>query len=160
MKRNLPDSPVKAALLSALGSLIACTAFLAPWPRMHHSDWFGAYAILCLVVFAFGAFFSLTFVGKLKQGIENKRWPEAQIEPLRAHLHSQYYTALSIGLLIAFFIFEIFLKRRFGGLGWGCFILSQTISQLRIALKRLPPSIPPIQWRTSAPIHSDHWGNR
>src|ERR1700761_7515140 len=104
MKLSLPDSPVKPALLSFLGSLIACTIFIAPRPRMHHSDWFGAYAILCLVVFAFGAFFSLKSVGELKQGIENERWPETQIEPLRGHLESPYYTALSIGLLAAFFI--------------------------------------------------------
>ena len=95
---------------------------------MHHSDWFGAYAILCLVVFAFGAFFSLTFVGKLKQGIENERWPEAQIEPLRAHLDSPYYTALSIGLFVGFVIFEFPLKRHFGGLGWGCFLLASSPS--------------------------------
>lgn len=160
MKLSFPDSPVKPALLSALGSLIACTVFLAPWPRMHQSGWFGAYAILCLVVFAFGAFFSLTFVGELKQGIENERWPKTQIEPLRAHLESPYYTALSIGLLAAFVIFEFFLKRRFGGLGWGCFLLTQNISQLRMALKRPRPSAPRNQWHDSAPINSSHWGQR
>lgn len=160
MKPSLPDSPVKPALLSVLSSLVACAIFLVPGPRMHHSRLFGAYLLFSLLIFAGFAILSLKFVRDFKQGIENERWPEAQIEPLRAHLESHFYTALSIALLAAFLIFEFPLKRRFGGLGWSCFLLSQTVSQLRISIKRPRPSTPSIQWRTSAPIHSNHWGDR
>lgn len=163
MKPSLPDSPVKPALLSVLGSLIACSVFLAlPLfsSRMHHSRLLGGYLVFCLAVFVGATIFSLTSVGTIKQGIENQRWTEAQIEPLRAHLESPYYTALSIGLLVPFAIFEFVLQKRFGGLGWGCFLLSQTISQLRIALKRPRSSNPPIDWHKFTPIHSDHWGSR
>lgn len=156
---SLPNSPVKPALLSVLGSVIACTIFLGPWHRMHRSSIFGAYALIGLAIFAAGAFVSLKFVSELKHGVENERWPEAQIEPLRAHLESPYYTALSIGLLVAFVVLGLLITR-FRGEAWGCFLLGQNISQLRLALKRPRHSTPPIDWRSFGPLHSDHWGQR
>ena len=160
MKPSLPDSPVKPALLSVLCSAIACAVFLVPWQRMRHSHYFGAYLVLSLVIFGAFAFLSLKFVGDLRVGIESERWPEAKIERLRTHLLSHYYTALHIGLFLAFIIFGLFLERRFRGLSWGCFLFAQTLSLLRIALKPPRPSTPPIRWDASTPIHSDHWGHR
>ena len=160
MKPSLPDSPVKPALLSVLCSLIPCVIFFVPWRGLRHSHLYGTYLLVSFVIFGGFAILSLKFVSDFRQGVENERWPEAQIERLRAHLESHYYTVLSIVLLLAFLVFEFPLKPRFGGLGWGCFLLGQTISQLRIAVRRPRPSTPSIDWRNSGPLHSDHWGQR
>ncbi len=160
MKPRLPDSHAKLALLSVLCSLIVCLALLIPWSRVSHSRLFGAYLLLCIVVVPVCAILSLKFATDLRHGVENEDWTEAQLEPLRTHFESRYCTALSIGLSVAFFILEFPLKRRFGGLGWGCFLFSQIIFQLRIALKRRPAPTPPNQWDNPAPIHSDQWGKR
>jgi hypothetical protein len=163
MKLRLPNSPKRLALLSVLGLLLASFIFVAPLPRNHHGGLFGAYLILSFAVFAAGAFLSLKCTSTLRHGVENQEWPDSQIESLRRHLESPWYTALSIALLIAFVLFEFMSKKRFGGEGWVCFLISQDISQLRIAVRRPRPSKPsgPIpDWRDFAPIHSDHWGSR
>jgi hypothetical protein len=123
---------------------------------------FGLFLLLDFAVFAVGAILSLKFTSDLRHGVENQDWPESQIEPLRKHLESPWYTALTIVLLIAFVLFGIFIKR-FRGESWVCFLFLQTISQLRMAVRR-PVSRTPFGPLTGlhslTPIHSDHWGHR
>ena len=161
MKPSLPDSPVKPALLSVLGCLVASIDFFVPWPG-RHSSLFGASLFLGFAVFAAGAILSLKFTSDLRHGVENQDWPESQIEPLRKHLESPWYTALSIALLVAFVLFAIFIKR-FRGESWACYLFVQTVSQLRMAVRRplsRTPSGPLTGLHSLTPIHSDHWGQR
>jgi hypothetical protein len=160
VKSRLPDSPAKLALLSVLCSLIACATLLIPGSRLNHSWLFGPYLLFCIVVVPVCTILPLKFVTDLRHGVENERWTEAQLEPLRALSQSRYYTALSVGLFVAFVIFEFALKQRSLGLGACLFFLEMILSQLRFALKRPPSSTPPNEWRDSSPIHSDQWGQR
>lgn len=143
MKPRLPDSPAKLALLSVLCSLIACATLLIPGSQLNHSWLFSPYLLFCIVVVPVCTILPLKFVTDLRHGVENQRWTEAQLEPLRAHLESRYYTALSVALLVVYFIFE-FPETRLRWLGMGLlFFLQIILSQLRFALKRPPSSIPP-----------------
>ena len=162
MKLSLSDSPKKLALLSVLGSLITSIVFVFPWTRHHHYGLLSPLVLCGFALFAGGAVLSLKFTSDLRHGVENQNWPESQIEQLRKHLKSPWYTALSIVLFVAFVFFGFFFKRS-GGDGWVCFLLLQTISQLRIAVRRpfpRTPSSPIIGWRDLSPIHSDQWGHR
>ena len=160
MKLSLSDSPTKLAVLAALGGPIACAPPLLLRP-LNHSWLFGPYMLFCIVVASVCTILPFKFVTDLRHGVEDERWTEAQLEPLRALFQSRYYTALSVGLFVAFVIVEFALKQRSLGLGWTClFFVEMILSQLRFALKRPPSSIQPNQWHNSAPIHSDQWGRR
>lgn len=163
MKPHLPNSPRRLALVAILGCLITAIFFIIPWPE-RHSGQFKVFALLAFAVFAGGLILSLKCTTNLKHGVQNQEWPESQIEPLRIHLESPWYTVLSMALLVAFVLFESLFRRRLGGEGWACFLLSQTLSQLRIAVRRpvtRTPSGPLGGWRDYlAPIHSDQWGQR
>jgi hypothetical protein len=160
MKPRLSDSPTKLAVLAALGGPIACALPLLLGP-LNHSWLFGPYMLFCIVVASVCAILPLKFVTDLRHGVEDERWTEAQLEPLRALLQSRYYTALSVAPLVAFFIFEFATKQSSLGLGGAClFFLEIILYQLRFALKRPPSSTPPNQWRNSSPVHSDHSGHR
>jgi hypothetical protein len=159
VKTRLPDSPAKFVLLAVVGCLITSILFLAPGPRDPYDIHRVAAVLIGLGIFATGAFLALKSTTDLRNGVENERWPESQIEPFRRHFESPVYTAVSIALLIAYALLAIGSKR-FRAEGWACFLFLQTISQLRIAFRRPRPTTPSIQWRNSAPIHSDHWGQR
>lgn len=161
MKLSLSDSPARLALLSLLCILIMCLFFLIPGSRLVHSPLFGAYLLFGIVAGSVCTILPLKFVSDLRHGVEDERWTEAQLEPLRTLVQSRYYTALSVGLFVAFVISQFALKQRSLDLGWAClFILEMILSQLRFALKRSPSSTPANQSRDSAPIHSEHWGQR
>lgn len=146
MKRHLPDSPAKLALLSVLCILIVCMFFLIPESGRDQSPLFGAYLLFGIVVVPTCGILPLKFVTDLRHGVQNERWTEAQLEPLRAWFESPYYKVLSIGLLVASFIFEFALKRFFAGWGWAIFLFFLLVLyQFRFALKRPPSSTPPNQ---------------
>lgn len=157
MRPSLPNSPMKLVLLTILGSVLSCTLFLLPAPHSHSA--FNAALIFALALFAGGTILWLKSVSRLKNGVENELWPESQIEPLRMHLESPYYSLLSIALLVAYVLFQ-FLFKHLRTESWACFLLLQTISQLRISLRRPRIKAPPVIWRNFAPIHSEHWGER
>jgi hypothetical protein len=160
MKPSLHDSPAKFVLLAVVGCLIASILFLAPEPRDAYDTHRVAAFLIGFGIFAAGAFLALKSTTNLRNGVENQRWPDSQIEPFRRHFESPAYTALSIALFIAFVLFEFLFRRSLGGEGWACFLFLQTLSQIRIALKRPREKISPVQWNNFSPIHSDHWGER
>ncbi len=114
---------------------------------------------IAFAVFAAAAVLSLMSTSKLRRGVQNQRWPESQVEPFRGHFESRACQAASIVLLIAFALLAIPFKQ-FRAEGWACFVLLQTISQLRIALRRPPVPAPTPEPPIFAPIQSDHWGGR
>ncbi len=128
MKLSLSDSPTKLAVLAALGGPTACALALLPGP-LNHSWLFSPCLLLCIVVAPVCAILPFKFVTDLRHGVEDERWTEAQLEPLRALLQSRYYTALSVGLFVAFVIVEFALKQRSLGLGGVClFFLGMILS--------------------------------
>jgi hypothetical protein len=158
MKLSLSDSPTKLAVLAALGGPIAYALPLLLGP-LNHSWLFGPWLLFGIVVAPVCTILPFKFVTDLRHGVEDERWTEAQLEPLRTLLQSRYYTALSVGLFVAFAIFEFALKQRSPGLGWAyLFFLEMILSQLHFALKRPPSAIPPNEWSNSSPIDSDQWG--
>jgi hypothetical protein len=160
MRPRLPSSPARLIATAFLGTLISCALFLAPVGLLHG----GNITIRLIVGFALlvaGLGLFLKSVHELKEGVRNQRWPDAQIAPLRAICESPFYTAFSIALLIAFAALAV-PSTHFRALGWIFYLLSQALSQIRMAL--VPPRTravgPAIDWRSSAPIYSDHWGQR
>lgn len=161
MLPRLPDSPAKLAALAMASYLIPSIFFVHPPLRDPHFADRVPVVIAGIAVFAVCAFLSLKCVSTLRNGIENKRWPESQVEPLRNHFDQPLYTILSLALFVAFTLLE-FATKHYRGEGWVCYLVLQTISQLRIALKRPIPTTPgPLaDWRNFGPIRSDHWGQR
>lgn len=158
MKPRLPDSPAKFILLALAGCLLTSIVFLASGPRDSYGIHRPVVFFICFGIFAAGAVLALKSTTDLRHGVENERWPATQIETYRRHFQSPAYTALAIALLIAYALLAIG-TRRFRGQGWACFIFLQTLSQIRFAFRRpqtTPTSRP--DWRNSAPIHSEHWG--
>lgn len=160
MKRRLPNSPARLPLLALLSCLIAPVPFLLPWSWLNHSWLFGPCLIFCCVVPPACAILPLKFVTDLRHGVENERWTDAQLEPLRAYMESRYYTALSIGLLVAYDICLFLFHQRFEVIGGVSLFYYFLLFQFRLALRRPPSSTQPDQWHNAAPIHSDHRGNR
>ena len=152
MKPRLSDSPTKLAVLSALGGPIACALPLLPGP-LNHSWLFGPCLLFCIVVTPVCAILPFKFVTDLRHGVEDERWTEAQLEPLRALLQSRYYTALCVGLFVAFVIFEFALKR--APLDWeGPAFSSLKSSSTSFALPSSahPHPLPPINGATLPPF--------
>lgn len=155
MAPRLSDSPAKLILLAFAGCLIASLLFLAPQDRPHDVAAF----FIGFVLFAGGAVLSLKSTYDLGNGVENELWPDSQLEPFRRHFKSPLYTVLGIVLLIAYILLEFGFSHLFRGQGWVCFLVLQTLSQIRIAFRPPRPSAaPPPDWRSFAPIRSDHWG--
>ncbi len=160
MKLSLSDSPTKLAVLAALGGPVACGLPLLV-PALNHSWLFGPYMLFCIVAAGVGSILPFKFVIDLRHGIEDERWTEAQLEPLRALFQSRYYAALSVGLFVAFLFVQFSLKQDSLGLGWaGLGFVEIILSQLHLALKRPPSPTPPDQWHHSGPINSEHRGKR
>ena len=159
MKLRLANSPARLILLAFVGCVITSILFLAPKAWAAQNTHRVAAFLVGFGIFAAGALLALKSTTDLRNGVENERWPESQIEPFRRHFQSPLYTALSIALLIAYTLL-VLVSRRFRGEGWACFLFLQTLSQIRSAFRRPRVKIPPVQWNNFSPIHSDHWGER
>lgn len=160
MKPSLSNSPTKLAVMALLGGPIGCGLPLLV-PALNHSWLFGPYMLFCIIASPVCTILPFKFVTDLGHGIEDGRWTEAQLAPLRAVLQSRYYIALSIGVVVAFAIFQIPLQQRSLGLGGAClFFLEMILFQLHSALKRSPSSTPADPWQNPASIRSDQSGQR
>jgi hypothetical protein len=163
MKRRPQRTALQTALLSLLGSLIGCSAFLlVPEIRVHRSHGLWAPILFCFTLLALGLTLYLKSLSDLKNGIQNQLWPEEQIAWLRARVESPLFTVLSLALCVAFPLLGLIFTR-FKAEAWICFLLSQNLMQLQIAVQRPHPIQPTQSWMLGgnfAPIRSDHWGQR
>ncbi len=159
MRRSYPDSPAKLVLLAITGAAMVAILFLAIGHAnsydLHRTTLF----FIAFAVFLGGASLSLISTSALRRGIDNHRWSDSQLEALRGYFESRACKASSIALFIAFALLAIPFKR-FRAEGWVCFVFLQTISQIRLALRRPPIPAPPPEPPIFAALHSDHWGRR
>lgn len=161
MKPRLPGTPAKLALAAVLGSLIASLLFIGSWIGPQSSLTLPERMLIAAILFGAGLMLVLRSVTTLKNGVENQRWPDPQIEPLRKCLESHSYTALTIVLLVAYATFGLIVTR-LRDEGWICFLLMMTLSQLRFAVRRpaAPKPGPLSDWLNFGPLRSNHWGKR
>ena len=115
MRRSPQLSAAQLAALSVLGGLIAACSFFAtfnPWtlPR-HTSPHFTALLTLQLVLLLAGGLIAFRSATSLESGIANQRWPEAEIDSLRALSQSPIANVLSIALFIGFVLLVIIFPR-------------------------------------------------
>lgn len=161
MKRSFNPSAAQLAALSGFGGLIAAGSFFAtfnPWTLPHHTPpHFTALLALQLVMLLAGGLIAFRSATSLESGIANERWPEAEIDALRALSRSRTANALTFVLFIGFTTLA-FPSARFRALAYSLLFLLQTLNFLRshIPSKPSPPS--ESKWAHLAPINSDHWG--
>jgi MFS family permease len=152
------------AALSVAGALLATAGSLLPVPsHSHGAPW--RIALFMALILPGGAVWVVA-ISRLKDGIQNSRWPEAQIESLRTVTESPILTGLFFVLFLFFFVtaFPFSSHPAHPALreyGWAAFLLGQCCAQLKASTQR--PRIPPparLDWRSRPPIHSNHWGER
>jgi hypothetical protein len=151
--------PWQAALLALFGTTLPGVFFMFPKMLMHSGLLLRLIPALALLACGFTIY--LKFISILKDGIQNHRWTEDQLQSLRLVLESPYCSVVNFSLLVAYVVLQFFVPH-LKGLGWVCFLLTMAVSQLIAAVHRprpRPPSSLPI-WRDLTPIRSDHWGQR
>jgi MFS family permease len=161
MKRSLHLSAAQLAAFSLLGGLIGSSAFfllISPLVGggQHPSDLWWAFVIAaCLML----AGFSIAYLAasNLESGIATERWPENEINDVRARLLSPLTTALALALFAAYLVLAFF-NHRYRIVWFPPFILLQTLTFLRssVRLRSTPPH--ESKWGQLSPIRSEHWG--
>jgi hypothetical protein len=151
--------PWQVALLSLLGSALAGVLFLFPKVPTHWPLWLRL--ITGLGLLACGLIIYLKCISTFRDGVQNHRWTEQQLQSLRLVLESPYCKAFNISLVVAYIVFQ-FLIPHLKGVGWVCFLFSMNLSQLIVGVRSPRPSTPSslLSWQDFSPIHSDHWGQR
>jgi hypothetical protein len=161
MRRSSQLSATQLAALSVLGGLLAAGSFFAtfnPWILPHHTPLhFTALLALQIVVLLAGGFLSFRSATSLESGIANERWPEAQIDSLRAISRSPITNNLTFALIAGFVVLAIIFPR-FRPAGWSLYVLLITLNFLRSKLTRKPGPAGDPKWANLSPLRSDHWG--
>ena len=149
--------PWQVALLSLLGSALAGVLFLFPKMLTQGPLWLRLITGLGLLACSFILY--LKSIGAFRDGVQNHRWTEQQLQSLRLVLESPYCAVVNVSLR-AYVMFQFVMPHK--GLGWVCFLLSMALSQLIGAVRRPRPELSNslLGWRDLSPIHSDHWGQR
>jgi len=166
---NLPRPDLSAAQfagLGLLGVLITEAIFLAPLPSLMHLGLFLGF-LVGMVPVALGLGLYIWAITEIKNGVQNGIWTDNQLAPLRRITLSPYSTAIVFALLAVFLAFTLFnlanhANRSHRAWGWAAYLFLMFITQLQMATKQPTAKTtgPLIDWRTRAPIQSDHWGER
>ena len=161
MRRSSQLSAVQLAALSGLGGIIAASSFFAlfnPWiPPHHRPPYFAGLFTLQLVLLLAGGFIAFRSATSLESGIANERWPEAEIDRLRAISRSRIANIISFALITGFVLLAIIFPR-FRPAGWSLYLLLITLNFLRSKLGRKPGPAGESKWANLSPIRSEHWG--
>ena len=103
--------------------------------------------------------FSIAYLAasNLESGIATERWPENEINDVRARLLSPLTTVLALALFAAYLVLAFF-NHRYRIVWFPPFILLQTLAFLRssVGLRSTPPH--ESKWSQLSPIRSEHWG--
>jgi hypothetical protein len=151
-------SPAQLTALSLLGALIAVGIFVLP--VRGHLNPARIAALVAVLLPSLGL--PVWAIRRLKNGIQNEDWTEAQLAPLRRVALAPWVMWLAFACLAVFFVCIISDHDR-RQIGWSAYLLSMDLIQLRQALRKpvtKASSAPRIDWRTRPPLHSDHWGQR
>jgi hypothetical protein len=160
MRRSSQLSAAQVAALSVLGGLIAASSFFVtfdPWAPHHHLSHFTALLSLQLFLLVAGGLIAFLSATSLESGIANQRWPEAEIDSLRALSKSTIANIISFALIVGFVLLAI-IFHQFSPAGWSLYFLVITLNFLRAKLARKPGTAPESKWANLSPIRSEHWG--
>lgn len=154
------DSPMRLAAVIIAGSLVGSSAFLAMTQVPGHPVTLVLGMFLSVITLSMG---SVIWAGsKLRDGVQNERWPENAIQPLRAVVSSGGWKAAMLVLfscLIATLVFEH--SAHDYPYFWSLFCLQQGCTQLSYAARRpvtTSASGNRFDLSNTPPLHSEHWG--
>ncbi|QHN04036.1 hypothetical protein FTO74_12120 [Granulicella sp. WH15] len=95
----------------------------------------------------------------LRKGLRDDRWPHAQVEAARAWVALPFYDwiiRLGVAFCVVLFLFSVRSGHISGAISMLYFPLIAATNLKRIF--HPPTTGPRIDWRQSAPISSEHWG--
>ncbi len=103
--------------------------------------------------------FSIAYLSAsdLESGIANERWPEDEINSVRARIESPLATAFALALFSVYLVFALF-SHRFRMIWFSPFILLQTLNFLRSSVRLRSKAVREPKWSSLAPLTSNHWG--
>ncbi len=166
-------TPAQLVALSVLGSLIVASTFLVIPAASHYRNdcnggFFGssfiAHLVAMLAFFCGGGYLSIWAQQELSNGIQLDRWTEEQLHPMRVFSESWLATVVPAALLIVgivLFLIETSSLHHSASIGfWVCFVLNYGLMSLKRSLAAPNPSQPASWLQSSAPIQSEHWGDR
>jgi hypothetical protein len=161
MKLLADRSPSALAALVLLGGLMSASVFLIGSPKADPL-WLDIVAVLLLL--GGGVVLTLKACTELKDGIANQRWTELQLAPLRSNTASTV-TLIFAMLVVGLFVMTFFVSRHnhLHEIVWPTFLVSQSVSQIQIALRRPAVAVSSAsRFTSSTPIAltSSHWGER
>lgn len=171
MKRS-EATPGRLMGLSILGSLIAASAFLIiPARKLYwhygNDGFFGvviANFIVMLALLGGGWYLSYRSQQELSKGIQFDRWTEEQLHPVEVFSKSRIATVAPVAVLVlalALYVRKNSAAHHGFAIGyWFCFVLCNGLMSLRRSLAA-PKNSQSAPWlETSAPLRSEHWGDR
>jgi MFS family permease len=161
MRLDSPLSAAQLAALSLLGGLIAAgSVFLLISPlagSAHHAShlWWAFVLVAALVIS--GLTIAYLSASGLESGIANDRWPEDEINSVRARIQSPLATAFALALFAAYLVLAFF-THRFPLMWFSPFIVLQTLNFLRSSVRLRSTADHEPKWNQLSPLRSDHWG--
>jgi len=163
MWRRHQLSAMQLAGLAILGSMLLASVFLLPLPVerwFHAMGWLGR-LLASLPLFAAGITLMLLAESRFKNGVQNSRWSEEEIAPVRELLLSPWCRVFSIAMLIASAVLMFVEAHHYRGIGWALLIFGQSATRLQMAFRQPTPKNPSRpNWTNFSPIQSDLWGKR
>jgi hypothetical protein len=149
----------QAALAVALG-LTSAVAWAVMPSRHDHPRHFTLWLCI-LMIGGLGSYLAAIYLAyDVRTGVQSGRWPEPQIERFRSTFHSLLASGLHFAITlvaVAVMLYGIVAHGRASGSGWGLLMFSQVLTQLVMRCTR-PAADQTADWRTSARLSSDHWG--
>lgn len=154
------DSPMRLVAVIIAGALVGSIAFLPMNKVSAHPAAPVVALFLALIPLSMG---SMIWAGsKLRDGVQNERWPESAIQPLRAVVSSAAWKAGLVLLLACLAAATVFERRAHDyPYFWSIFCLQQACTQLSYAARRpVKPSASGnrLDLSETLPLHSEHWG--
>jgi hypothetical protein len=167
-------NPARLIGLSIVGTLIAASAFLVvpiaihfqgygnggPLKGIEIANLIGMLAFLCG-----GWYLSFRAQQELNSGISLDRWTEEQLRPVRVFSEGRILAKVApIALLvlgIVLYLIETSSLHHSGSIGfWVCFVLCHGLMALNRSLATPKDSQSALRLESSAPLRSEHWGER
>lgn len=152
------DSPLRLTVVVIVCAIISAVMFssISLLPS-RPSATILAICLALVVVCLIGALWASS---KLHDCVQNERWPEKDLEPLRALFLNKASNIISVLLVLAMISVLVFTRHSHGNF-WSINVLLQAQTQLMRALRRSVRPMPAdqlIDWSQNAPLHSEHWG--
>lgn len=151
-------TPLRLAGWTALGSVVSVIGFASVRAFRESLP-----ALLACAALALGGLVLVYYpTYQLRRGVENDRWSEEELGPLRRATEHPAWFAATFLLVIAM-LASLVVVNSHRPFFWGVFVLLQPLSQLSSAVRRPPKAAghaARLDWSKVPPLQSDHWGER